>query len=71
MALLHSCYKRWRARRAAAQRIHQQEEVRRSHLVLGAYGLDFYPEPEPSTLNDSLVVSWLTSEKPGVHVTAA
>lgn len=66
MGLVRTCYGRWRAGRAAAQRLHQQEELLRFHRVLGAYGLDFYPQPEPSTLNDSLLVTWLAAEKPSV-----
>ena len=64
MADLVSLYRRWQVGHDEARRRREQEELLRFRDVLGAYGLDAYPQREPSNLNDSLLVAWMTADDP-------
>jgi len=64
MACLRSLYRHWQVEHDEARRRHEQEELLRFRKVLGAYGLDVYPQAEPSNLNDSLLVAWLAADDP-------
>ena len=64
MASLRSVYRHWQSEHAEARRRREQDHLLQSRQVLGAYGLDVYPQAEPSTLNESLLVAWLAADDP-------
>ena len=64
MAGLRSLYGHWQVEHYEARRRHEQEALLEFRDVLGAYGFDVYPQPEPSSLNDSLLVAWLAADDP-------
>lgn len=57
---------RWRSGRAAAERLHHDQAAFRSHVMLGAYGSDYFPhEPETAgELPESLVVALQVASEP-------
>lgn len=64
MAGLRSIFRRWQLEHYEALRRRERENITNSRKVLGAYGLDAYPQVEPSDLNDSLLVAWLSADDP-------
>ncbi len=64
MAGLRSIYKHWQVEHDDARRRHEQQDLLRFRQILGAYGLDVFPQAEPSNLNDSLLVAWLAADDP-------
>ena len=61
MTGLGSLFRRWQVERYEARRRHEEQKLFKLRVLLGAYGLETYQEPEPSSLNDSLLVAWLAA----------
>jgi hypothetical protein len=61
MVGFRSLCRHWQIEHHEAQRCHEEERLLRFRAVLGAYGYDLYPQAEPSSLNDSLLVARLAA----------
>jgi hypothetical protein len=57
-------FQRWQIAHYELQRRHREQELARTRAIVGAYGLDYYPQIERTSLPESLVVAWLAAEDP-------
>ncbi|MEZ5095302.1 MAG: hypothetical protein R2731_03815 [Nocardioides sp.] len=57
MTAVSALLRRWRVAHHEAQSVHRGQAHARTHAVLAAHGLDFYPAPTHSELPESLVVA--------------